>query len=338
MKLGWRSALGFVLSAALLWYTLRDVDFRLVGEALRHANLWLLAASAIAATGIFPLRAIRWRPILHSVVPNLPFGPLWRSTAIGMMVNNVIPARAGELARAFALSRERPDVPFSASFASLAVDRLFDGVVLLALMVLATLDPVFPSGTLISGFTVLRWIGGSATIIGIGVLGIVAIAYFPDRIERLFEVIVGKVAPATEAKGIAFIRSFTAGLGVLRHPGRALVVLWWTVVHWVLNGIAFWIAFKAVGIDLPISAGMFLQGLVAIGVALPAAPGFFGVFEAFGKTGLAVYGIPGSLAVTWAIGYHVLSYIPITAMGTWYFTRLGLSLGELNKAAEAEHR
>ena len=336
MKFGWRSALGFVLSAALLWYTLRDVEFRVVWASLQHANLWLLAGSAIAATGIFPLRAIRWRPILHSVVPKLPYGPLWRSTAIGMMVNNVVPARAGELARAFALSRERPDVPFSASFASLAVDRLYDGVVLIGLMVLAMFDPIFPNGTMVGPVTLLRVIGGFSAVIAIGVLGILAIAYFPDRIERLFEVVVGRVAPATEARGIAFIRSFTAGLGVLRHPRRALVVLWWTVVHWVLNGLAFWIAFKAVGIDLPISAGMFLQGLVAIGVALPAAPGFFGIFEAAGKSGLAIYGIPGSLAVTWAIGYHVLSYIPITTMGTWYFTRLGLSLAEMNRASESD--
>src|SRR4051812_12418445 len=92
------------------------------------------------ATAIFALRARRWRTILEPVAGKLSFGPLWRATAIGMMVNNVVPARAGEIARAFALTREER-VPFPTSLASLAVDRLFDAVVLLLLAAASLLDP-----------------------------------------------------------------------------------------------------------------------------------------------------------------------------------------------------
>src|SRR5262245_46953395 len=114
MKLDWRGVVGIGLSAALLWWTLRDVSLVDVGRALAASNLPLLVVSALVATLSFPLRALRWRYILHPVVPSLPYQPLWRSTAIGMMVNNVVPARAGEFARAFALSRERRDVSFAA--------------------------------------------------------------------------------------------------------------------------------------------------------------------------------------------------------------------------------
>src|SRR5258707_5131929 len=135
MKFGWRSALGIVLSAVLLYLAFKDIEFAKVIENIRKANLGLLILSAVTATLTFPLRARRWRPILDPVAPNLPFGMLWRSVAIGFMVNNVVPARAGELARAFALTRETsrpaavaagiPRVPFAAALASLAVDRLF---------------------------------------------------------------------------------------------------------------------------------------------------------------------------------------------------------------------
>ena len=65
-------------------------------------------------------------------------------------------------------------------------------------------------------------------------------------------------------------------------------------------------------------------------MAAPQAPGFFGVFELAGKEGLGLYGIQPDAAVTWALGFHVLSYLPITVIGAWYFLRAGLSMGEIS--------
>ena len=113
MKFGWRGAIGIALSVALLVYALHDVNFRIVAGTLEQSNVALFALSAIAATAIFPLRARRWRAILDPIAPRLPFGDLWRATAIGMMIGNIVPARAGELARAYALSTEQPKVGFA---------------------------------------------------------------------------------------------------------------------------------------------------------------------------------------------------------------------------------
>ena len=90
----------------------------------------------------------------------------------------------------------------------------------------------------------------------------------------------------------------------------------------------------AVGIETPFSSALFVQGIIAIGVAIPSAPGFFGVFEAVAKESLAVYGVGPDLAVAWAIGFHILSFIPITLIGAVYFARLGLKMGDLGAAAE----
>jgi glycosyltransferase 2 family protein len=72
--------------------------------------------------------------------------------------------------------------------------------------------------------------------------------------------------------------------------------------------------------------------LIAIGVALPSAPGFFGIFELFAKAGLTIYGVREDLAVAWAISFHFLSFIPITLIGAWYFVRLGLHMREIGAA------
>src|SRR3954466_8836508 len=103
MKLNWKAALGIAITVLCLYLAFKDVNFSEALEKARHANYLLLLLSAALATAMFPLRAIRWRIILDPVVPRLPVGPLWRSIAVGMMVNNLAVLRAGELARAFAI-------------------------------------------------------------------------------------------------------------------------------------------------------------------------------------------------------------------------------------------
>lgn len=332
MRPGVRGAFGILLSAVLLVFALREVSFATVWGELRRSDLLLFAISTALATATFPLRALRWRVILWPVAPGLPRGPLWRATAIGAMVNNVVPVRAGELARAYALTREVPGVPFAASFASLAVDRLFDAIVVLLLLLLAMLDPAFHSGLESGGGRLVT--GAAATgAVGIGVLLMVlyAVVVFPDRLIALFEAFARRVAPGIEERGRLALRAFADGLGVLRHPGRFLAVLGWTTLHWLVNALAFWVGFKAVGITVPFSAALMVQGLIAVAVALPAAPGFFGVFELVGKTGLGFYAIGGDLAVSWALGFHILTFIPITIVGGIYFARLGVRLTELDR-------
>jgi len=333
VRISWRSALGILLSVTLLVWTLRGVSLSAVWAELAGSNLALFLASAVASTLIFPLRAIRWRIILEPVAPALPLAPLWRSIAIGGMVNNLVPARAGEIARAYALTRETP-VSFASALASLAVDRLFDMVVLLLLGVASVLDPAFPRGARVAGQSLGHLAQGSVVLVVLLIVGLYLLAIFPSQLVRAFEIFVRKVTPAVEERGKNALLRFSAGLSVLKSPGRFAAVLAWTIAHWLVNALAFWLGFRAVGLHLGFSAALFLQMLIAVGVALPSAPGFFGVFEKFATVGLALYGVAATAATSWAIGFHILSFIPITLIGIYYFSRLGLSFRELRAQAE----
>ena len=335
MPLDWRGALGLLLSLALLAWALwgGGVEPAAVWSHLAAANLPLLILAALTGTLIFPLRALRWRYILAPVDANLPLGMLWRATAIGMMGNNVLPARAGELARAYALSRESGRVTFSAAFASLAVDRVFDAVVVLVLMLAALADPAFAAQDAMGRERVESWIGLGALVAAVALGVLYVLVLLPERVVHLYERLARRLPATLARRGRGALVAFVAGLRVLRSPANFLWVLGWTVAHWLLNALAFWIGFVAVGIDVPFSAALMLQGIIAIGVAVPAAPGFFGVFEALARVGLALYGVNEALAVGWAIGFHILSFIPITLIGGYYFVRLGLHLRELRGRA-----
>ena len=333
MRPGWRAALGAVLSAALIYWTLHGISPTEVAQRLSQADPLLFAAAIFCATAIFALRARRWRTILEPVAGKLPFGPLWRATAVGMMVNNVVPARAGEIARAYALTKEAP-VPFATALASLAVDRLFDAIVLLLLAAAALLDPALSSADTLAGRPLSSFATGAATIVLILLVALYALVFFPSQLLRLFELFARRVSPSVEERGRRVLETFMHGLSVLRQPARFAAVFGWTLAHWMLNAVGFWLAFRAVGITAPFSAALFLQAFIALGTAVPALPGFFGVFEYMSVQGLSVYGVSQQDAATWAIGYHLLSFIPITLIGAYYFTRLGVRLRDLQSSGE----
>jgi uncharacterized protein (TIRG00374 family) len=334
LKPGWRAALGLVLSGALIYLTLRGISPREVASRLSDADPLLFLASIFCATAIFVLRARRWQTILEPGVNTVPLGPLWRATAIGMMVNNVIPARAGEVARAYALTKEAP-VPFPASLASLVVDRLFDAIVLLMLAAVALLDPALSTDVTLAGRPLSAFAFGAGALVFILIVGLYLLVFFPSRLLHLFGLMFARISPRVEEKGRRMLETFIAGLSVLSSPGRFAAVFAWTLAHWILNAIGFWLAFRAVGITAPFSAALFLQAFIALGTAVPALPGFFGVFEYMSVQALAVYGVGQQQAATWAIGFHILSFIPITLIGAYYFTRLGIRMSELRAPAEA---
>src|SRR6478609_4336704 len=197
MKLNWKTALGIALSAVLLVWTLRGESPSDIWAVISRSNIPLLIVAALVATAVFPLRALRWRVILEPVAPNLPVGQLWRATAVGMMVNNIYPARLGEIARAYALTRETNRVSLTSAVASLAVDRVFDALTLMLLLVSAMLAPEFPRGITVGG----------------------------------------RVAPGLVQRGSTIIHAFSEGLGVLRSPRRFATVFFWALVHWLVNAL-----------------------------------------------------------------------------------------------------
>jgi len=330
MKFPWRGTLGLALSVALLWLAFRGVHWSDVVENLRRANLWLVLLSVAMATMIFPLRAIRWGPILESVIP-VPFLPRWRATAVGMMANNILPARIGELVRAYVLSRETP-VPFSAAFASLVVDRVFDGVIVILLMVIAMFDSSFPSHTLVAGRPASNYAGSGVVVLVVVAAALYAIVIFPDRLIRWFEIFSRRVAPRFEERGRRLLHSFAEGLSVLRHPRRFAVVFFWALLLWLVQPLAFVIMFRALGINgVGFWAALFVQGLIVLGVAVPSTPGFVGVFEFAAVEGLKLYGVEPSKALAWALIFHAFALIPITVIGLYYVARGRLHLGELSE-------
>jgi uncharacterized protein (TIRG00374 family) len=112
------------------------------------------------------------------------------------------------------------------------------------------------------------------------------------------------------------------GLVVLRTPARLFLVVLWSLVLWLVNGLAFYVGFAAFDIPVGYSGALLMQGLLVLGISVPSTPGFFGPFEAVIVAVLALYGVPPDVAFSYAIAYHITSFVPITLLGLWSLTRI----------------
>lgn len=328
--------MGLAVTAGFLFWAVHGVNLRDVWAGVRQANPWLILLSAGVATLTFPLRTLRWHVLLRDPEgAPYPMRPLWNATAIGFMANNLLPARAGEFARAWVASRELP-VRFTTALASIGVERVFDGLMMLALMAVAIAAPSFPSHATIFGTPLSRIAKGVAIGFGGALVLAFAVALKPEPWLGLLDRVAGALLPARiAAKLRSLADGLIAGLAVLKSPGRFAAVIGWSLALWLVNAAAFALCFRAFHLPVPAEGALLLQGLIGFGVAIPAAAGFWGVFEVATQLTLQFYGISATLALAYAFAFHLTSFIPITLLGLDASSRAHLHLGDLRGAAQS---
>ena len=334
MKGHGKTVVGIAATAFFLWLALRDVVWADVVAHVRGANWWLLGAAVLISTLGMHVRAMRWKPLLEPVAPGIPFRPRIAGVCIGFAANNVFPARLGEFARTWVLSRQA-SIPLTAAFASLVLERALDGIILLAFLLGSMALPGFPEITA-GGEMVQRGIDAMVILVSL-MLGVaLAMAVFPAWTVRVAERVANVVLPrAVRRPLVDALHAFVNGLHVLRSPRLLAISVAWAVAQWAFLATSFLLAFRAFGITEPGFLGaVFLQSLIAMAVAIPAAPGFFGVFEAASVWGLALWGVDESRAASFAIGFHILGWLTVTGLGAYYAARLNIRLRDLRRTDE----
>lgn len=301
---------------------------------MRAADPLLFLLSALAVTLTFPARAMRARWLLTAAVGHHPpFRPVWLATAIGFMANNLLPLRAGEVARAYATGR-LVRLPVSTALSTLAVERVFDGIVILLMLAVGIAASDFGDSAQVQAITSFATFVAIVFVAGLVVLAV--LAHRPPRLIGLAHGLINRLPPRLADKATALFDNLVGGLSVLRRPRDFTWVLAWSLVVWGLNAGSYLIAFRAFGLDaLPPSAALVLQGIVALGVAVPSTPGFVGVFEAACKATLLLYGITESVAVGFALALHLGWFIPITTLGLIALAQAGLSFRDIREERAA---
>ena len=319
----WQLWLGVLISLGFLYWVLSKVEWGNFWDTVKHARyIWLLPGIGVYFIGVW-VRAWRWHYLLGPI-KHIPTKTIFPIVTIGYMGNNVYPARAGEVLRAVILKRKE-GVSVSASFATIIVERIFDGVVMLAFVFLNLPELAKMTGS--SGF-----VGNiqQVAVIGTGVFLSALVVFLlaamvPHVTMKVALWLLDHFAPERFHKRlISMTRRFLDGLASLRSPFNVLMVFFTSVIIWLLETGKYWLVMHAFDFNVSFFALMLMNGIVNLATTIPSAPGYIGTFDAPGIAVLTAYGVEHSMAAGYTLVLHVALWLPVTLLGAYYLAREGI--------------
>jgi hypothetical protein len=327
----WQLWIGIIISAVFLYLILKKIDYPQLWQVLKTANYWWL----IPGVGVYFIalwvRAWRWHYLLRPLKP-IPTRTMFPVVSMGYAFNNIFPARAGEVLRAVVL-KHREGIPISASLATIIIERVFDGIVMLAFVFVNLSELTRLTGVSIEignhkfGIEQVA-IWGSIAFFGVLAIFLVA-AMFPAFTDCLLTWMVKRLVPARgREKTLGISRRFLDGLESLRSPLDVLMVFVTSVIIWLLETVKYWFVMHAFSFSVSFFALMLMNGVVNLATTIPSAPGYLGTFDLPGIAVLQAYDVTREVAASYTFVLHFALWFPVTALGLYYMLREGVSWTE----------
>ena len=295
------------------------MDLAELGRQLRDTKWgWAALATALAPVQIWA-RARRW---VYLFPPRSNPAGLVPAIWIGYMANNILPLRAGEIVRVYVVARHwRVEATggrthgFWTTLATLVV------VLILALLILAIPVPAYLE---LAALVLL-----AVDLAGIAVL--LAFVVAPRACERGIARLASRW-PALERRLHRAFQTFVTGLDGIRAPSHLLPLVVWSAVVWLTPMLAIWTMLVAMNLHLPWAAAWAVLAFVGLGISIPSAPGYVGVFHAAAALAVGLFGVSQSAAIGYALVLHASQIMPVTLIGWLYLLREHMSLTEATHA------
>jgi uncharacterized protein (TIRG00374 family) len=254
------------------------------------------------------------------------------------MANNLMPARTGELVRAYVVGvRER--ISKSAALGTIAIDRLFDGLTLVPMMVIVAIfagqDVTFPVGfgneLSFAGLSIVM-----AILFG-AALGVLLVIVYSSGARQFLHNLVHKFAPGSlKPKVEEILHSFFNGLESLRSPVDLVVAWLMSVGSWALEATMYYLVARGFGIDEPFYVFLLLCAAANLAIAVVASQGGVGPFELVVSRTVVAFGAAPELADAYAIGLHAVLLFPIIVLGLYLMWSMKLTFGDILKSSERD--
>ncbi len=321
----WRAWVGLSVSVLALYWTLHDVDLREIGAVLATTEFWPVVWMVAFQMLSIVWRALRWGHLSRAISDQpLPFGALYRATAVGYLALNVLPFRIGEFIRPWALARET-GVSASAALGTVVLERTIDFtmIVLMSGAVLYFHVQELPD-----------WVRAGATVLAVlslfPVSMIIALRMSEARALKVLARLLSPLPERVARPALELVTKLGHGMSRLRGARTWIAVGIYSILLWGAV-ITAPFALGLYALDIPIGAGdgwlatYTSEVFVALSVAAPAGPGFFGIYHFACREALRSFGVLPHIAVAYGTLLHLTYWIPVTLMGVHALLRSGLS-------------
>jgi uncharacterized protein (TIRG00374 family) len=311
---------GLVITVTFLGVFLARTDFGQIRHSFSGANYALAVAGIPLYFAGYWFRALRWSLLLRPV-KSVPVARLYPVVLMGLMSNDVAPARVGELVRAY-LVGQREGIQKSTAFGTIALDRVYDGLTLVAILGVMVL---------VSGAnTSVKSLGlGAAALFVAGTAVLVAMAMSPTLVRGWVSRLVRLLPEAIAEKVEGLLDSFLSGLIVVRNPSILLLAAVASLTAWLLEASMYYVVGRAFHLDVGIEAYLVVVSAANLALSVFASPGGVGPFEVTTREVLVFFSVGSAAASAYAIALHALLLAPVIAVGAFLIWSSRVSMREI---------
>ncbi len=333
--------IGLIIIAFSMYYAFKGVKLSELTEALLSVRYLYLIPAILLVLISYLLRAMRWHYLIRPV-KDVKTTALFSPLMVGFMAN-MLPARAGEFIRAYLLSK-RERISFSSSFATIFIERLFDLIILLFLIVWLLLfmpEALVPKnqGGEYQIIDKVKIFGAISFLLCVFILLFSAfLQYKNDWAMKILGICVKPFPPRWREKIIGLVHSFTEGLNIIRDRQGFLNTIFLSFLIWTVFIITYYPLYWAVGIEnqLPIISSLMVLCLtVAIFITLAPTPGFLGSYHlACVVTLHGIFGIQKAVALSYGIVAWLIGMGTTVIIGSIFAIKEHVSFGEFSAKKE----
>jgi glycosyltransferase 2 family protein len=307
---------GFAISILLLFFSLKDIKFQEILEALRRADLRFLFIPTLFIFCAVTLSAFKWARIAGN---NIKVGQTFLSLIIGLFVNNVLPARIGEIVRGYVLSK-KSGISFPYAISTVLVDRFFDLVGLLLLTFI-----FFPKQSLPLQVSRSLYILVSLLIVFMAVLVIMS----REGIMKKMTVRLNKINRPFFLNLARRVIEVQENLKRINSPLNLFYFILIAFLQWLSMSSALYFSLLTLGVPINPLYVPFVCALLNMGLTIPSSPGYVGVYQFLLVYLLSIFGIPKHQGFAVSILFHASWYIPYNVLGFIFLMKEHLKIKEL---------
>jgi len=327
MKTKVNIVLGSLIGLLFIWLAFRGTDIEGIKSSFKAVKYLYLIPVVFLSIIVLVLRSYRWGVILEPL-EKINQWPLFSITAVGFMAISLLPVRMGEFARPYLVS-QKSSIRMGSALATIVVERIFDMLTLMIFLLLVLMTVNLPD-----------WIFRSACSILLLVIPLFLLLIFlavkRDASVKGVDRIISILPEAFSSRLMRLFHSFLDGLQILPDLKKTFYVTFLSVIIWSLMALATYILFSSFKsmLNLPLTAAYAVLVITALGVTLPAAPGFVGNYHYSCVLALTLFGIPKTDALTFAILLHFIQIVVTILLGLLFLPFVKVSLPTIFKGGE----
>ncbi len=306
------------MSSLFLAFLLFRTDLGETRDALTKANYAYVAPTVALLFATLWVRSARWAYLLRPIT-STGAAPLYPLVTVGLMANNVLPVRAGELVRAYLLGG-RKGISRVSVLATIAVERLFDGIVLVGFFLI--FGPFVGLNDTLSDLAIVMAVAFAA-----GVVVVFIVVWSEERSERLARGALSRLPRGLRGRAGDSAASFLVGLRGLRSAPVLAPVLATSILVWIMEAGAYYMMGRAFSIDAGFEVYLVVAAAANLAISVPSSQGGIGPFEFFARETMVVAGAGSGVATAYAVALHAVILLPVVVAGLIFVWLTDITIG-----------